>query len=45
MNLRWNKAPTARWKSVRCVTGQPSSVTSSPGLKDTAKLLCAPPGK
>ena len=34
---------TARWKRARCVVSWPWTCTTSPGLKETAKLLCAPP--
>ena len=35
---------TARWKRARCVVSWPWTCTTSPGLKETAKLLCAAPG-
>lgn len=38
-----NAKGTARWKRARCVVSWPWTCTTSPGLKETAKLLCAAP--
>ena len=42
MSFTWKNAKgTARWKRARCVVSWPWTCTTSPGLKETAKLLCA----